>query len=336
LFCQAPTYPHGLSGTGQKAEVRNESRDGVEQEVNRENVQWLERLENHTFVNPNMMSQNPFDVLKYIVLSNMMHQGLVPECVAWNREKLSESIISEITKDTSQQRTNPLLSYQDPAQTNQSGIEQIEKEAQEETDEDNCENHCENYQDSFANFDQSASEDELDHAHPGYGLGEDTEPSEMNNGTIPNNQRENQGEVQAEVTETANEEERPEVVQPGACQQPTNEETPLGIQKRGEEDQTGTNRMESLKERKAMQQKSEEDEHEDGKETECTHLQSRSRQVPVLPNMERFELQKKYQLVKRLMVRGVPPTYYGRCKNALEDNACLFIWCTDCKPKTNW
>jgi hypothetical protein len=88
-------------------------------------VQWLERLENHTFVNPNMMNQNPFDVLKYLVLSNMMHQDLVPKFVAWNREKLSDSIISEITEDTSQQRTNPLLSFQDRAQTNQTGIEQI-------------------------------------------------------------------------------------------------------------------------------------------------------------------------------------------------------------------
>jgi hypothetical protein len=108
-----------------EAEVRNESQDGVEQEVDRENVQWLERLENHTFVNPNMMNQNPFDVLKYLVLSNMMHQDLVPKFVAWNREKLSDSIISEITEDTSQQRTNPLLSFQDRAQTNQTGIEQI-------------------------------------------------------------------------------------------------------------------------------------------------------------------------------------------------------------------
>ncbi len=72
------------------------------------------------------------------------------------------------------------------------------------------------------------SEDEVDDAHPGYGLEEDTEPSGMNNGTIPNNQRENQGEIQAEVTEVANEVERSEVVQPGACQQPANEETKQG------------------------------------------------------------------------------------------------------------
>jgi hypothetical protein len=110
-----------------EAEVRNESQDSVEQEVDRENVQWLERLENHTFVNPNMMNQNPFDVLKYLVLSNMMHQDLVPKFVAWNREKLSDSIISEITEDTSQQCTNPLLSFQDREQTNQTGIEQIER-----------------------------------------------------------------------------------------------------------------------------------------------------------------------------------------------------------------
>jgi hypothetical protein len=154
-----------------EASVGNDSQDDVEHEINRENVQWLERLENHTFVNPNMMSQNPFDVLKYLVLSNMMHQDLVPKFVAWNREKLSASIISEITEDTSQQRTNPLLSFQDRAQTNQTELGQRGKEAaQEETKEDNCAEPCENYQDSLANFDLSASEDELDDAHPGYGL----------------------------------------------------------------------------------------------------------------------------------------------------------------------
>jgi hypothetical protein len=116
----------------------------------------------------------------------------------------------------------------------------------------------------------------------------------------------------------------------------SNEETPLGIQKRGEEDQTGTESTESSKKRKTMQRRSVEDGQEDSEETECLHLQSRSRQVPVLPNTERFKLQKKYQLVKRLIVRGVSATYYVRCKNALEDNACLFIWCTDYKPKTNW
>jgi hypothetical protein len=59
-----------------------------------------------------------------------------------------------------------------------------------------------------------------------------------------------------------------------------------------------------------MQQRSREDKQEDRKETECIYLQSRSRQVPVLPNLERFELQKKYQLVEQLMVRGVFATYY--------------------------
>jgi hypothetical protein len=69
----------------------------------------------------------------------------------------------------------------------------------------------------------------------------------MNNGTIPNNQRENQGEIQAEVTETANEVGRSEVVEPGAYQQRTSEETTLGIQNRGDKDQTETNSTESSK-----------------------------------------------------------------------------------------
>lgn len=318
-----------------EAAVGTNSQDEVEQEVDRENVQWLERLENHTFENPNMMSQNPFDVLKYLVLSKMMHQDLVPKFVAWNREILSASIVSDLTEDNAQQRTNPLLSFQDRARTNQTGTGQEEQETQEEAKEDNCEEHCENYQDTLANFDLSASEDELDDAHPGYGLEEDTDPSGTNKGTIPNNQKENQGEIQAGVTEKEIEEERSVEIQPGACQQPTNEETNLGIHSRGDEDRTGTDSTESSKKRKAMQRRSEEDGQEDGEETECIHLQSRSRQLPVLPNTGRFELQKKYQLVKRLMVRGMSATYYFRCKNALEDNACLFIWCTGCKPKTN-
>jgi hypothetical protein len=76
------------------------------------------------------------------------------------------------------------------------------------------------------------------------------------------------------------------------------------------------------------------DQHEDSQERECIHLQHRSHQVPVLPNMEHFELQKKYKLVKCLMIRGVLATYYVWCKNAMENCACLYIWCTDCKPKT--
>jgi hypothetical protein len=114
-----------------EAEVRSKSRDGVKQEqVDRDNVRLIERLENHTLENPNMMSHNPYDVLKYLMLSNMMHQDLVPKFVAWNRQQLSGSIVSEITEDTSQQRTNPLLSFPDCAQTNQSEVDQGEVDGQ--------------------------------------------------------------------------------------------------------------------------------------------------------------------------------------------------------------
>jgi hypothetical protein len=200
---------------------------------------------------------------------------------------------------------------------------------------DNCAEPCENYQDSLANFDLSASEDELDNAHPGYGIRENTEPAGTNEGTIPNNQRDNQVGIQAEATEAVNEVERSEVVQPVACQQPANEETTMGIQNRENQDLTGSDSTDSSKKRKEMEQRIRKDEQEDGEETECIHLQSRRRQVHVLPNTESFGLQNKYQLVKRLMVRGVSATYYFRCKNALEDNKCLFIWCTGCKPKSN-
>ena len=112
---------------------------------------------------------------------------------------------------------------------------------------DNCAEPCENYQDSLANFDLSASEDELDNAHPGYGIRENTEPAGTNEGTIPNNQRDNQVGIQAEATEAVNEVERSEVVQPGACQQPANEETTMGIQNRGNQDLTGSDSRESSK-----------------------------------------------------------------------------------------
>jgi hypothetical protein len=61
-----------------------------------------------------------------LVLSKMMHQDLAPKFVAWNRKQLSEWIVSKITENTSQQRTNPLLSFQDRTQTNQSEVDQGE------------------------------------------------------------------------------------------------------------------------------------------------------------------------------------------------------------------
>jgi hypothetical protein len=109
----------------------------------------------------------------------------------------------------------------------------------------------------------------------------------------------------------------------------------MGIQNRENHHLTGSDSTDSSKKRKEMEQRIRKDKQEDGEETECIHLQSRRCQVHVLPNTESFGLQNKYQLVKRLMVRGVSATYYFRCKNALEDNKCLFIWCTGCKPKSN-
>jgi hypothetical protein len=106
-------------------------------------------------------------------------------------------------------------------------------------------------------------------------------------------------------------EEDTEVIQTDACQQPTNIEPCLGIQKRGEKEQTTIDSTESSKKkRKTMLRRTKNgDEDGDGEETECIHLQSRGQQVLVLPNTERFELQKKYQLVKRLRTRGMPATY---------------------------
>lgn len=187
----------------------------------------------------------------------------------------------------------------------------------------------------LANFDLSASEDKLDHAHPGFELGEDTGTSKTNNVTISKNQKENQGGVGDRGMETRIVEESTEVLQSEACHQPTNEEPGLGIEKRGEEEQTTTDSRESSKKRKARTRTKKDGKNEEREEKECIHLQSRSRQVPVLPNTVRFELQKKYQLVKRLTIRGLLATYYVWCKNALEDCACLFIWCADWKPKMN-
>jgi hypothetical protein len=65
-----------------EGEVRTKNRDAAEREMDKENLEMLSRLENHTFENPHMMSHNPFDVLKYLVLSKMMHQDLVPKFVA--------------------------------------------------------------------------------------------------------------------------------------------------------------------------------------------------------------------------------------------------------------
>jgi hypothetical protein len=102
------------------------------------------------------------------------------------------------------------------------------------------EDNCEDYQDLLVHFNLSASEDDdLDHAHQGYGLGEDTGPSETIDGTRTNNQKENQGEIQAGAKETTIVEEIAEVSGNDACQQSTMQEPDLlVIHKKGDEEQT--------------------------------------------------------------------------------------------------
>jgi hypothetical protein len=93
-----------------------------------------------------------------------------------------------------------------------------------------------------------------------------------------------------------------EVVQTDAYQQPVDEEhQAMGIQGRGEEEQTTTDSTESWKKRKKLPGTNNDNKSEYKEETEdmedkskCIHLQRRNRQVLVLPNTERFELQKKY------------------------------------------
>jgi hypothetical protein len=84
----------------------------------------------------------------------------------------------------------------------------------------------------------------------------------------------------------------------------------------GEEEQATTDSTEGVQEtRKTMPTRTKNDDgSEDDKETgdkedklHCIHLQSRSRQVPLLPNTGPFQLQKKYQLVKHLMISEACP-----------------------------
>jgi hypothetical protein len=250
-----------------EGEVRTENRDTVEREVDRENLEMISRLENHTFENPHVMSQNPFDVLRYLMLSKMMHQDLVPKFVAWNRDQLSESIVSEITENTSQQGTNPLLLLKDHAQTNQPAEDQEEIDGQKEDAKDNCEN----YDDTLAHFDLWASDKELDHAHQGYDLAGNRGPIEPNNGKVG---------VEVEVTETTIVEESEEVVQTDDYQQPADEENlAMGMQGRGEEEQPTTDSTESSKKRKILPGTNNDGNGEDEEETEDMEGKSRNASI---------------------------------------------------------
>jgi hypothetical protein len=144
----------------------------------------------------------------------------------------------------SQQRTNPLLLFEDHAQTNGSAVNQEEGDGREG---DMNEDNCEDYQDLLAHFNLSASEDDdLDYAHQGYNLGKDMGPNETINRTRTNNQKEIQGEIQAGAKETTIVEEIAEVGENDACQQPTMEEPDLMvIHKPDDKEHTATDCTES-------------------------------------------------------------------------------------------
>jgi hypothetical protein len=252
--------------------------------------------------------------------------------VSWETKFLSESI-SEITEDASLNHTNPLPPpLTNHVQGNQEGMDDNATEEQGR----NGEVSCEAYHDTLPNFGLSASEDEIDQLQ--YGLDEDIDPSGSVNQTIPNNQNETPSDVTNGVAIAAN----TLVHLTNSGEHSEYEEPGLLEQRMVEDENLTSNSTESCKKWKAAPAINDAKERKDDDETEdiddssqCNLVQGRSRQLQILPNTGRYELQKRYQLVKRLMVRGVATTYYTRCINALENCACLYIWCSGCKPKVN-
>jgi hypothetical protein len=151
------------------------------------------------------------------------------------------------------------------------------------------------------------------------------------NKTIPNNQNETPSDVTNGVAIAAN-----TLVHLTNSGEHSEYEEPGLLEQRMVEDENITSKStESCKQWKATPAINDAKERKDDDETEdiddssqCNLVQGRRRQLQILPNTGRYELKKRYQLVKRLMVRGVATTYYTRCINALENCACLYIWCS--------
>jgi hypothetical protein len=72
--------------------IATENEDSVEQEEAKKSMEFIDRLKSRPFVNPQMMRQDPYDVLKFLVESNMMHFDISPKFVSWEAKYLSENM----------------------------------------------------------------------------------------------------------------------------------------------------------------------------------------------------------------------------------------------------
>jgi hypothetical protein len=94
-------------------------------------MSFLERMQGRPWVNPNMMRQDPYDVLKYLIQNNMVPVDMVPKFVVWGKQFISK-LISDIT--------NPLLSFAELAnRENQNREHRMERKGGLAGDESNCE-----------------------------------------------------------------------------------------------------------------------------------------------------------------------------------------------------
>jgi hypothetical protein len=133
--------------------ARERELDGEQQTEEKEICMlFLERMLGRPWVNPNMMRQGPYDVLKYLIESNMVLMDMVPKFVVWEKQFISESM-SDVT--------NPLLLFAELAdRENQHRVHHMEQHEGLTGDETNCEM----YNNTIKEFHLSGSEDKINKA----------------------------------------------------------------------------------------------------------------------------------------------------------------------------
>jgi hypothetical protein len=131
-----------------KTELDEEQQTGEKENC----MSFLERMQGRPWVNPNMLRQDPYDVLKYLIQNNMEPMDMVPNFFVLEKQFISESI-SDIT--------NPLLSFPELAnRENQNRERRMERKGGLAGDEMNCVM----YTNTIKEFRLSDSEDKIDEA----------------------------------------------------------------------------------------------------------------------------------------------------------------------------
>jgi hypothetical protein len=98
-----------------RADESGEHVQAVEQTTN---LQLVQQMKRRPFLNQNMIRQDPYDVLKYLIENDTMPPDIVPRFILWENEYRSDSV-SEITENTTARYTNPLLLLGENDEANQ-------------------------------------------------------------------------------------------------------------------------------------------------------------------------------------------------------------------------